>query len=77
MILLTVIFLPQIIQLHRQSGCVSPNGPTYPTESQDEVDVLELQSELLVYLCPGLGQEQDHLRDIVTVGRQSSRNSSC
>merc|ERR1712018_295180 len=33
-------FRRQIIQLHRASGCDSANGPTYPTEIQDEVDIM-------------------------------------
>lgn len=41
-------------------------------ETHISVDVLELQSELLVYLCPELGQEQDRLRQIVTLGHNSS-----
>jgi len=33
-----------------------------PTESRDEIDVAELQSELLVLLCPTLGKESDEVR---------------
>jgi len=33
-----------------------------PTESHDETDVAELQSELLVLLCPTLGKESDEVR---------------
>jgi hypothetical protein len=33
-----------------------------PNESRDEIDVAELQSELLVLLCPTLGKESDEVR---------------
>jgi len=34
-------------------------------ESRDEIDVMELQSELLVCLCPNVAQEPDILRQIL------------
>ena len=34
-------------------------------ESVDEIDVMELQSELLVCLCPKITQEPDILRQIL------------
>ena len=42
-------------------------APTYPPEAIEESDILQLQSELLVYLCPQIGQELD-MRRVVTEG---------
>jgi len=38
------------------------NSTLLPSESRDEIDVAELQSELLVLLCPTLGKESDEVR---------------
>ena len=60
---------------NNQASITTSNGCVVripEAENHVSVDVLELQSELLVYLCPELGQEQDRLRQIVTLGRSSS-----
>jgi hypothetical protein len=44
-----------------------PGQPYYPTDdrAEDEIDLVEIQSELLMYLCPTIGQERD-MRRVIT-----------
>ena len=46
------------------------------TESRDEIDVGELQSELLILLCPLIGQETDDVRTQIMNGSASAGNGS-
>ena len=68
-------FREKILNYRNNQASTNSNGCAVripEAENHVSVDVLELQSELLVYLCPELGQEQDRLRQIVTLGRSSS-----
>merc|ERR1711862_869512 len=46
------------------------------TESRDEIDVGELQSELLILLCPLIGQETDDVRTQIMNGSASAGNGN-
>ena len=66
-------FREKILNYRNQASAATGCAARIPeAENNVSVDVLELQSELFVYLCPELGQEQDRLRQIVTLGRNSS-----
>ena len=66
-------FREKILNYRNQASAATGCAARIPeAENHVSVDVLELQSELFVYLCPELGQEQDRLRQIVTLGRNSS-----
>ncbi len=52
---------------------ISPGNNVWPPESRDEVDILELQSELLLYLCPNIGVEADVLQQVITQARSYPR----
>ena len=64
-------FREQVLGL-RSPECSSRSEqpPVYPPESRDENDLLEIQTELLVYLCPAVGQEVDRLQQVITQARQ-------
>lgn len=48
------------------------NAPQCPGRDES-VDVLQLQSELLIYLCPSIGQEADLLQEVIA---QAQRGTS-
>lgn len=54
-----VLGIPSLGSLNTsyEQGMRTPVYP--PVESRDETDLLNIQSELLVYLCPVIGQEND------------------